>query len=276
MDRILNYFSLIGIRDIIDITIVALFIYFVLKLIRGTRAEQLARGILVILVLFKISQVLQLHTVNWLMYNLIALGFMAILIVFQPELRRGLEFLGRSSSIRNNFSSKKETIPITVQEICDAVASLSRQKIGALIIFERQTGLNEIIETGTEIDGLISSGLLINIFIPNTPLHDGAVIVKGEKIIAAACFLPLSDSTSISKELGTRHRAGIGITEKSDCLALMVSEETGSISIAENGVISRYLDLETLQSILLNLYSPAVETSNNIFAKWKVFDNNDK
>lgn len=276
MERIFNYFSLIGIRDVIDITIVALFIYFVLKLIRGTRAEQLARGILVILVLFKISQVLQLHTVNWLMYNLIALGFMAILIVFQPELRRGLEFLGRTSSLRSNFSSKKDSIPQTVQEVCDAVASLSRQKIGALIIFERQTGLNEIIETGTEIGGQISSGLLINIFIPNTPLHDGAVVIKGNKIIAAACFLPLSDNASISKELGTRHRAGIGITEKSDCLALMVSEETGAISTAEHGVISRYLDLETLQSILMNLYTPSVDVGNSIFAKWKGLDNDAK
>ncbi|MDO5715039.1 MAG: diadenylate cyclase CdaA [Tissierellia bacterium] len=276
MEKIINYFSLVGLRDIIDMAIVSVLIYFVLKLIRGTRAEQLSRGILVILILTKISQVLDLYTVNWLLYNLITLGFMAILIVFQPELRRGLEVIGRSSSLRGNFGSNKEKTPETVQEICDAVASLSRQKIGALIVFERKTGLSEIMKTGTEINGLVSSGLLINIFIPNTPLHDGAVIIKGNQLLAAACFLPLSDSVTISKELGTRHRAGIGITEKSDCMSLMVSEETGSISIAENGVISRYLDIETLESILLDIYNPSVNTVTNPLNHWRGFETDEK
>ena len=267
-------FNLISIRDIIDITIIAIITYNVLKLIRGTRAEQLAKGILVILILTKISEWFKLYTINWLLNNMMTWGFVAILVVFQPELRRGLEFIGRTSSIRNNVTNKND-VPEVVTEICDAVASLSRQKIGALIIIEKQTGLNEIVETGTKVDGIVSSGLLINIFIPNTPLHDGAVIIKGDRVIAAACFLPLSDNENISKELGTRHRAGIGITERSDALALMVSEETGSISIAENGTISRYLDLPTLEKILGDIYSPSIE-NNSIFSKWRNFNEENK
>lgn len=271
MNIITEMFNTIGIRDIIDITIIAIITYNVLKLIKGTRAEQLSKGILVILILTKLSEWFKLYTINWLLSNLMTWGFVAILVVFQPELRRGLEFIGRTSSIRNNMSSKND-VPEVVTELCDAVASLSRQKIGALIIIEKQTGLNEIVETGTRVDGIVSSGLLINIFIPNTPLHDGAVILKGDRVIAAACFLPLSDNENISKELGTRHRAGIGITERSDALALMVSEETGSISIAENGTISRYLDLPTLEKILQDIYSPKAEGSNSIFSRWRNFD----
>ncbi|NMR96517.1 TIGR00159 family protein, partial [Vibrio parahaemolyticus] len=143
-----------------------------------------------------------------------------------------------------------------VDEIVEATASLSRQKIGALMVFERQTGLNEIVETGTKINGNVSADLLINIFIPNTPLHDGAVIIKDNIIKAAACFLPLSESSAISRELGTRHRAAIGVTERSDSLAVIVSEETGAISVAENGDISRYIDPETLKQILLDMYKP--------------------
>ena len=271
MNIFTNLFNVIGIRDIIDITIIAIITYNVLKLIRGTRAEQLAKGILVILILTKLSEWFKLYTINWLLNNIMTWGFVAILIVFQPELRRGLEFLGRTSSIRN-LNAKNDEVPEVVKEVCEAVASLSRQKIGALIIFQRKTGLNEIVETGTKVDGYVSSGLLINIFIPNTPLHDGAVIIKGDRVVAAACFLPLSDNANISKELGTRHRAGIGITERSDALALMVSEETGSISIAENGVISRYLDIQTLEKILGDIYNPAIENGSSIFGKWRNLD----
>ncbi|WP_036728908.1 MULTISPECIES: diadenylate cyclase CdaA [Peptoniphilus] len=265
-----NIFNIIRVRDIIDITVIAIITYNCLKLLKGTRAEQLAKGILVILILTKLSEWGKFYTLYWLLNKLMTWGIVALLIVFQPELRRGLEFLGRSSSIRNNLNTKYE-MPSTVTEICDAVASLSRQKIGALIVIERKTGLNEIVETGTSIDGYVSSGLLINIFIPNTPLHDGAVIVKGDRVVAAACFLPLSDNGNISKELGTRHRAGIGITERSDCLSIIVSEETGSISIAEGGIISRYLDLPTLKTILEKVYTKtSIETTNSILNKWRI------
>ena len=202
-------------------------------------------------------------------------GVVAIFIVFQPELRKVLEALGRRSSLRSSLTTGQEESKV-VEELIDAVASLARQKIGALIIIQRQTGLNEIIETGTRIEGLISSGLLINIFIPNTPLHDGAVIIKGDKVVSAACFLPLSDSQNISKELGTRHRAGIGISERSDCLSIMVSEETGAISTAENGVLSRYLDLATLEDKLNRLYMPKIEESFGFLNRWRTNYNDSK
>ncbi|MGI5949908.1 diadenylate cyclase CdaA [Peptoniphilus sp.] len=266
MDKIKNLIYLINIRDVIDILIVAIFIYFILKLITNTRAEQVFKGILLVLIFIKISQVLQLYTINWIFSRFISDGIIAIIVLFQPELRRALQYLGVTSSIKNNFSQNKEYVPETVTEIITAVSSLSRQKIGALIVIERNVGLNEIVETGTRIDGVVSSGLLINIFIPNTPLHDGAVVIKGPKIKAAACFLPLSDDHKISRDLGTRHRAGIGITEKSDCLSIIVSEETGSISIADNGNISRYLDIETLKSILLEEYKPS-NTNNLILSR---------
>lgn len=266
MDSIQNFFELIRFKDIVDVALVAIMFYYVIKIIKGTRAEQLFKGILVILILTKISDLLRLYTIKWIFSNIMNFGFIAILIVFQPELRRGLEFLGRTSSIRNALSNRESDTPSQVTEIIDAVASLSRQKIGALIIFERKTGLDDIADTGTRLDSYISSSLLINIFIPNTPLHDGAVIVKGDRIKAAACFLPLSDSNNISKELGTRHRAGIGVTERSDSLALIVSEENGSISIAENGEISRYLDIETLENILTSLYSNSME--DTLFTKF--------
>lgn len=274
--NILNYLTnIIGIRDILDIAIISIVTYNCLKLLRGTRAEQLAKGILVILILTKLSEWGQFYTTYWLLNRLMIWGVVAIFIVFQPELRKVLEALGRRSSLRSSLYTGKEESEV-VEELVDAVASLARQKIGALIIIQRQTGLNEIIETGTRIDGLVSSGLLINIFIPNTPLHDGAVIIKGNKVISAACFLPLSDNQNISKELGTRHRAGIGISERSDCLSIMVSEETGSISTAENGVLSRYLDLATLEAKLNRVYMPKIEESFGFLNRWRTNYNDSK
>lgn len=274
--NILNYLTnIIGIRDILDIAIISIVTYNCLKLLRGTRAEQLAKGILVILILTKLSEWGQFYTTYWLLNRLMIWGVVAIFIVFQPELRKVLEALGRRSSLRSSLYTGQEESEV-VEELVDAVASLARQKIGALIIIQRQTGLNEIIETGTRIDGLVSSGLLINIFIPNTPLHDGAVIIKGNKVISAACFLPLSDNQNISKELGTRHRAGIGISERSDCLSIMVSEETGSISTAENGVLSRYLDLATLEAKLNRVYMPKIEESFGFLNRWRTNYNDSK
>ncbi|ERT56738.1 diadenylate cyclase [Peptoniphilus koenoeneniae] len=261
MNPLLNFFNLIRFRDIIDIIIVAILFYYVMNIIKGTRAEQLSKGIVVLLIVTKLSDALQLYTVKWIFSNIMNFGLIAVLIVFQPELRKGLEFLGRTSSIKNTIQNSFTNVSNTVNEICDAVASLSRQKIGALIVFEKKTGLEDIADTGTRLDSLVSSGIIINIFIPNTPLHDGAVIIKNDRIKAAACFLPLTDNNTLSKELGTRHRAGIGVTERSDALSLIVSEETGSISIAQNGQISRYLDIETLKKVLTDLYTSDIENS---------------
>ncbi len=260
----------ISIRDIIDILIVAVVFYKLFSLIKETRAEQLTKGIFALLVFTKISEFLKLYTINWILDKAMTLGVVAILVVFQPELRRGLEYIGRSRFFTKSLLEiRGESLTKIVDEIVEATASLSRQKIGALMVLERQTGLNEIIETGTKIDGLVSSDLLINIFIPNTPLHDGAVIIKEDIIRAAACFLPLTDNMNISRELGTRHRAALGISEKSDVLVIIVSEETGAISIAENGTIARHIDPKTLRQILENMYKPKETSTPNFIEKWR-------
>ena len=266
----------IRIRDIIEILIVAFAFYKLFMLIRETRAEQLIKGILVLFIATKVSEWLELYTVYWILDKTMTVGVIAILIVFQPELRRGLEYIGRSRFFTKSFVEiEDESLNKIMDEIVDAVASLARQKIGALIVMERETGLNEVVETGTKIEGKVSSGLLINIFIPNTPLHDGAVVIKEDTVKAAGCFLPLTENASLSKELGTRHRAALGISERSDCIAIVVSEETGAISVAENGSLSRYLDVKTLKQILMDMYK--YKDQKQIFLlKWRHKDEQGK
>jgi len=266
---VLELFMNIGIRDIADMAIVAFVFYKLYMLIRETRAEQLIKGIILLLLATQVSGWLQLHVINWILRNTMTVGVIAILIVFQPELRRALEYIGRTKFLTKSIIDiEEEEIKNAVSELTEAVGSLSRQKIGALIVIERETGLSEVVETGTEIRGKISSGLLINIFIPNTPLHDGAVVMRKNQILAAGCLLPLTDNPNISKALGTRHRAGIGITERSDSMVVIVSEETGSISIAENGKLRRFLDVEKLSEILLKSYE-AEENRKLQFLKMK-------
>ncbi len=255
MREVLNLLMNINIRDIIDMGIVAFFFYKLYMLIRKTRAEQLIKGILVLLIATQVSGWQQLHVINWILRNTMTVGLIALLIVFQPELRRALEYIGRTKFLTKSITDiEEEEIKNIVDELIKAVDFLSGKKIGALIIIERETGLSEIIETGTQINGKISSELLINTFIPNTPLHDGAVVIRKDQILAAGCLLPLTDNPNISRALGTRHRAGIGITEKSDSMAIIVSEETGNISVAENGKIIRFLNIEKLSQILLQSY----------------------
>lgn len=269
MQYLKDLFLNIRVRDIFDILIVAMAFYKLFMLIRETRAEQLIKGIFILFTLTKVSEWLELYTLNFILDTAMTVGVIAILIVFQPELRRALEYIGRSRFFTRSFLEiKSESLKEVFDEIVDAVASLSRQKIGALIVIERETGLNEVAETGTMIQGKVSSDLLINIFIPNTPLHDGAVIIKDDTIKAAACFLPLTDNASLSKDLGTRHRAALGISERSDCLAIVVSEETGSISIAENGSLARYLDTKTLKQILMDMYKPK-DQQPSFLMKWR-------
>lgn len=269
MQGLKELFLNIRMRDIIDIFIVALAFYKLFMLIKETRAEQLTKGIFALFLFTKISGWLEFYTVNWILEKAMTVGVLAILIVFQPELRRALEYIGRSRFFTKSFIEiKGESLSEVVDEIVEAVASLSRQKIGALIVMERKTGLGEIIDTGTQIGGKVSSDLLINIFIPNTPLHDGAVIIKEDIIKAAGCFLPLTDNTSLSKDLGTRHRAALGISEKSDSLSIVVSEETGAISIAESGSLARYLDTKTLRQILMDMYKPK-DPKPTFITKWR-------
>jgi diadenylate cyclase len=243
----------ININDVVDILIVTYIFYKVFMFIKDTRAEQVLKGIVLLFVITQISKIFKLHTLYWILIKTLDLGFIAALIIFQPELRDGLEYIGRtkfSFFSKNNISVSEEKLNKTIEEIIEALYSLSRQKIGALIILERHTKIGDIINTGTIIDGEVSRQLLINIFIPNTPLHDGAVVIRDSEIKAAACFLPLTQSKDLSKELGTRHRAAIGVSEVSDCISLIVSEETGDVSIAKAGKIYRKISKERMTNIL--------------------------
>lgn len=267
MKEVLEIFLNIGIRDIIDMSIVAYVFYKLFMLIRETRAEQLIKGLLVLLIATKLSEWSRLYVTNWILRNTMTLGMIALLIVFQPELRRALEYIGRSKFLTKSIVEiADEDLNKKIDDIVEAITYLSRNKIGALMVLERETGIGDVIETGTPIRGEISTAILINIFIPNTPLHDGAVIIRKGKVEAAGCVLPLSENPNLSKELGTRHRAGLGITERSDAVAVMASEETGAISVAIDGKISRYLDAKTLKRILRNAYKP--EDIKPLF-KWK-------
>lgn len=251
MEGILEIFLNIGIRDIMDMAIVAFVFYKLLMLIKNTSAEQLIKGIIVLLIATKVSGWMGFYVTNWILKNTMTVGVIALLIVFQPELRRALEHIGRSKLFLDTILElDTQEMDKTINSLVDSVFNLGKDKIGALIIIERQTGLSDVIETGTFINGEISTELLINIFIPNTPLHDGAVIVRNNKIMAAGCVLPLTPNPNISKKLGTRHRAGIGISEKSDALSIMVSEETGAISVAKEGKLTRFLDEKTLKRVI--------------------------
>ncbi|MGF0040528.1 diadenylate cyclase CdaA [Peptoniphilaceae bacterium SGI.131] len=262
--------STIKITDIVDILVMSYVIYKLISLVKETRAEQLLKGLFFVLIFARVAEVLNLYTVSWLINNILTAGLILIIVVFQPELRRVFEKLGRSNKLFTSlFKYKVEENRFKSDEITNAVASLARQKIGALIVIENKVGLMDITETGTLINGEVTSELLINIFIPNTPLHDGAVIIKEDRIVSAGCFLPLTNNQSLSKDLGTRHRAALGISEKSDAFVIIVSEETGIISTAQNGVISRYVDAETLRDTLVNLFE---KMDQNIFKRQGVED----
>ena len=249
-----NTFSDFGLTDAIDILIVTFVVYYLLKLILETRAQQIIKGILVLVAATFISDVMDLHTLNWMCKGALTLGAVAVLIVLQPELRRALEFMGRGRIVRGIGAGDKENSKRVVNAITNAVEKFSNEKTGALIVFERQTILEDYAETGTILDAAITEQLLGNLFYEGAPLHDGAIIISGMEIYAAGCMLPLSKNQTISKDLGTRHRAGIGITENSDAVVLIVSEETGIISMAEDGKLERFLDTRTVEKRLLDIY----------------------
>lgn len=270
---IMYYKQFIRIRDIIDILIVAYAIYKGIKLLRETRAAQLVKGILVLVVALQLSSFLNLYMVNYILANTMQVGLIAILVMFQPELRRALEKMGRSKfgkifSFDDDDIEEKNTNTIT--QICEAIGNLAESRTGALIILERDTRIGDIIRTGVNLNSDVSAELLINIFVPNTPLHDGAVIIRDNRIIAASCFLPLTQNSELNIELGTRHRAAIGITETSDCISLVVSEETGKISLALDGTLTRNLTVDSLQRALSKLLSPEpTHLNKNKFKIWK-------
>ncbi|MFV9511791.1 diadenylate cyclase CdaA [Tepidibacillus sp. LV47] len=257
MDYIFNILD-----DVVDILLVSYVIYKLLMLVRGTRAIQLLKGIMVIVVAWLVSTYFELRTLQWLMSQAFTYGVLAIIIIFQPELRRALEQLGRGSFFSRSSHFQEEVVTKMIHEIVESFRYLSKRRIGALIVIERETGLNDYIETGIDLHATVTSQLIINIFIPNTPLHDGAVIIRKGQIMAAACYLPLSENPFISKELGTRHRAAIGASEVSDAISLVVSEETGHLSIAINGQIERGLTPERLEKKLLEELRPVAKTTN--------------
>lgn len=256
--------------DILDILIVAYLFYKVSALVRETRAGTLIKGIVLLLIFVWVSNVLQLNTISYLLRNFTQFGIMAFLIVFQPELRRALEKVGRT-----NFSSflgtQRDYVESIAGEIASAAAAMSSRRIGALIVLERDTKIGDIVRTGCEIDSKVSSELLINIFIPNTPLHDGAVIVREDRIVAARCILPLTHNDMLSREFGTRHRAALGLSESSDAAVIVVSEETGKISFTLNGNMSRNYTEETLKKAIMKvLSSDSNKNENNkLFVRWK-------
>jgi diadenylate cyclase len=270
-----NLLTGIGITDVIDILIVAFVVYKVLGFIRESRAGQLVKGLLVLLAAFFVSDVFQLYTLNWILKGTMTVGIIALIVVFQPELRRGLEYMGRSKLIRPVFGkmNKNKAKAISV-EVARAIENMSTTRTGALLVVERQTALTDICETGTLLDANITSGLIETIFYEGSPLHDGALIIRGDKLHAAGCVLPLTENKSISKALGTRHRAGIGITESSDALVFIVSEETGIVSMAEDGKMDRFLDVKTVEKSMLNIYlnseAEGVEPFGikNIMGRW--------
>ena len=248
-------------HNIVDVAILAILIYNVIKLVMHTRSNSLFKGIAVVLIMAWLSGMLRFNAVSWLLNQVISMGLLVIIILFQPEFRRGLDQIGRSRFMRKVFGAsalkeEAEQVERPVTEIVRALNDMARKKIGALIVIERVTGLGDVIETGTRVDAEISAALIENIFEPNTPLHDGAMIIRNRRINAAACILPLSEDPSISRDLGTRHRAGIGITETTDAVTLIVSEETGIISMAREGRLTRHLDARSLNILLTELFTP--------------------
>ena len=240
--------------SVLDILVISYIFYKGYTLIKETRAEQLIKGIFFIVVLIPISDMLQLTMLNLILNKTITIGVLSIVIIFQPEIRRALEHLGRTAfTERHILLEDDEVMDKVITDLVVAVDSLSKSKTGALIAIEQKTGLNDVIATGTKIDALVSSALLENIFVVNTPLHDGATLIRNDRILASGCVLPLTANTDINKKLGTRHRAAMGLTEISDALVVIVSEETGIISLSVNGKLTRNYDKDRLKDILIRI-----------------------
>lgn len=249
--------------DVIEILIISFLVYHVLMWIKSTRAWNLFKGIMVILIFVLLAAFFQMSTILWIAENTLSVGLIALVIIFQPELRNALENIGGKNILGNLFVFNKTVEEKfsnhTIDELVKAVFAMGKVKTGALIVIEDEILLDEYIRTGIDVDAIVSSQILINIFEKNTPLHDGAIILRGDRIVSATCYLPLSDSLSLSKELGTRHRAAVGISEVSDSLTIIVSEETGRISVAYRGEISRNLDADGLRAKLQQLQNLNVE-----------------
>lgn len=282
LKKFIAYIPAIRPTNIVEILIISVLIYYILLWIRDTRAWTLLKGVLVILAFVVVAYVFEMNTILWLFGNLINVTIICVFILFQPELRRALEQLGSkniwaSFGFFNNTSGKQDTKAIekTITEIAKACGEMSRARTGALIVIEQSVRLSEYERTGIFLDSLVSSQLLINIFEHNTPLHDGAVFVRNDRIVAATCYLPLSDNMLLSKELGTRHRAGVGISEVSDSVTVIVSEETGAISVAYEGQLLRKLSQQELREKLEGILKKD-KTKNRRIVRWKGLGRHEK
>jgi len=270
LEYVWNQLAGIGIVDILDIAIVSLLLFWVIKFVRGRRAGKLLIGVGILFLLLMLSSLFDMRALNYILNSVFSVGLIAIVIVFQPELRSALEKVG---GVSDNFKGliDNDEMRLAISEICVAAEEFSKSKTGALIVFERNTRLGDVIRTGTTVDAVTSSLLLGNIFYNKAPMHDGAVIIRKGRVHAAGCYLPLSANNNIVKELGTRHRAAIGMSENSDALVLVVSEETGGISVAIDGNIKRNLTKKTLESILaVNLLGEEKKNIKDV-VKGKIF-----
>ncbi|MBO2516011.1 MAG: TIGR00159 family protein [Clostridiales bacterium] len=246
-------------NDIVDILLLAFLLYWLVKISRHTRAVQVMKGLAILIALNYLSAMLGFTAFNWVMRTVLNNGVLLIIVLFQPEIRKALEQLGRGAHMDHSRSSGDRNEQI-VSELIRCATRLSARRVGALIVFEQNTGLQDYMETGVPVDADISDALLENIFEPNTPLHDGAVIIRNSRVATAACVLTLSDSSSISQDLGTRHRAALGVSEQTDAKVLIVSEETGIISMARNGKLTRHLDENSLRKLLTEIFPPVPNT----------------
>lgn len=244
-----------GLSDLADILLVAIIIYQLLKMTRDTRGSAVLKGLLLLLLVVGVSNLFGLTALNWLLMQVLSNGALVLVILFQPEIRKALEQIGRGAKIIEKVrQTDQEEASRIVEAIVQCVSKLSRRRVGALIVFEQKTGLKDIIDNGISLDASISAGLLENIFEPNTPLHDGAVVIRGSRIMSAACILTLTEASGISHDLGTRHRAALGVSETTDAIALIVSEETGIVSVARGGKLTRHLDSKALKTMLEEMY----------------------
>ena len=272
MSSWLSLLPRISLGNILEIGIISFLVYEILFWIKNTRAWNLLKGLVVILIFVVFAAVLHLTTILWIMENAATIAVTALLVIFQPELRKALEQLGSHNILSNilSFDEGKESQNFndkTINELVRATFEMAKVKTGALMVIERGSSLKEIERTGIEINGLVTSQLLINIFEHNTPLHDGAVVIRGNRITAATCYLPLSDNMTISKDLGTRHRAAVGVSEVTDSVTIVVSEETGRVSVAAEGYLTRISDAEGLKNVLSSIKEESV--SLNRFKLWK-------
>lgn len=261
-----------SVTDIVDILVVAFLIYKILQVVHSTSASRVAKSILLLLAATWLTDILHMNTLNWILTGVIEIGFIALIIVFQPELRRALERFGARSLLRisdpmTNRSVEQSAIEATVS----ACEQMARERVGVLLVFERRTSLEEYFKTGTMIDARVTDQLLRNLFFKNSPLHDGAVIVRQGRVAAAGCVLPLSDNTHLSSDLGTRHRAGVGMSEASDAVVVIVSEETGTISVAIGGMLKRHLAPQTLEKLLTNELLPEEKQKNDLLSRIRRF-----